>query len=229
MLVCARPLLILACFVTIGANGYVRSHASSVDLLQKPIGGLDVKSAVPREVLRQILRAAEVPGGIAVVQGCEEDRPRDFPPLGRTLRDALTTLGRVAPGYTWQTDDGVVNMTPKDGFPPLLRTSLPEFDSKDADNPTWVASLLVALPEMQQAASALNFREAPNEIQLGFSAVPKAGTPPPQKRPPLAIHCRACSASQVLNAVVRTTQSGMWIYEERLCGGVKTFSIAFSD
>jgi hypothetical protein len=225
----AGLLLIVACFLAVGAGGYLRGHARSVDLLQKPISGLEVKSAVLTEAFGEILRAAEVPGGIAFVQGCEEERPRDFPPLGRTLREGLTTLTRVAPGYTWQTEDGVVNMAPNDGFPALLRTSLREFDSKDADNPTGVDSLLIALPEMQQAASVLNFQEAPNEVQLGFSMASKGGTPPPPRGAPLAIHCRACSSYQVLNAVVRATGSGMWIYEERHCSGVKTFRIAFSD
>ncbi len=112
-------------------------------------------------------------------------------------------------------------------FPPLLRISLREFDSNGANNLSGAADLLLQLPEVREARSRLGFSDAPNEIPVGLSAMPKHGTP----RPPrvLAVRCQDCSIYEVLNGLVRANGHGVWLYGERQCGGIKTLHIWFSD
>jgi len=225
----AGSVLVVACALTSKADPYLRSDRASVDVLQKTISGPALRSAVLTEAFGRTLSAAQVPGGIAVVEGCQEESARDFPPLGPTLQDALTAIQRVVPSYRWRMEDSVVNMTPTDGFPLLLRTLLHEFSSKDANNLTWAASLLVVMPEIRETMSRLGFRQAPNQVELGFSTVPKSGTSSPPEDPPLGVRCKNCSFYDVLNTLVRVKGGGTWIYQERHCSGINTFRLAFSD
>jgi hypothetical protein len=213
--------------LTVGSDP---SNASShSELLQREIGRLDPGSGPMTYVLERTLLAADAPGGVAVVHGCEGERPRDFPVLGPTLRDGLVAIQRAAPDYEWHVTDEVVNVTPGDGFPPLLRTPVRGFDSKDANSLIWAANLLVDLPEVRDAMSRLEFRDAPNQIELGLGAAPKPGTPPAPTPRPLAVHCQSCAVYEVLNALVRAKGRGLWIYDERHCGGINTFHIGFSN
>ena len=195
--------------------------------MQKEIGRLDLKRGLLTYAFEMTLSAAHTPGGIAMVFGCEGEQSRNLPVLGPTLGDALAGIQKAASDYAWNVNDGVVNLTATGGFPPLLRTSLREFDSKDANNLNSAADLLLQAPEVREARSRLGFSEAPNEIQLGLSAMPKHGTAPPPRL--LAVRCQDCSIYEVLNGLVRANDRGIWLYGERQCGGIRTLHISFSD
>lgn len=226
---CGSVLFILTCGPTLTLGGQLSNDSSERELLQKEIGRVDLKQGMLIYAVERTLTAANVPDGVAVVHGCEGEPSRDLPVFGPTLRDALTAIQKVAPDYKWHVTGGVVNVAPRGGFPPLLRTYLREFDSKDASNLTWAASLLIGAPEVGEAKSRLGFIEAPNEIEVGLGMGPKNGTPPAPRERPLAVRCQGCTISEALNAMVRARGHGLWVYDERHCGGISTFHIAFSD
>jgi hypothetical protein len=225
---CGSVVLIATWSLTLTVGSDLSNESSDRELLQSEIGLLDLGRAALTYVLERTLLAADVPGGIAVVHGCEGERPHDFPPLGPTLRDGLVAIEKVAPDYEWRATDGVVNVAPASGFPPLVRTPVQQFHSKDTSTLSAAASLLIAQPDVREAMSRLGFREAPDEIEVGLSAVPKHGTPTAPTERPFAVRCRSCKVYDVLNALVRAKAHGVWVYEERRCGGIKTFRIAFS-
>lgn len=224
---CGSILFVGTCCATLAVGARVSNDSSEREVLQKQVGHLDLKRDLLTYAFEMTLNAADTPGGIAITHGCDDEPSRDLPVLGPTLGDALTGIQKVAPEYAWRVNDGVVNLTPREGFPALLRTPLREFDSHDANNLSMAADLLVGLPEVEEAMTRLGFRESPNQVDVGLSSVPKHGTPPAP--PPLAVHCKGCTTYEALNALVRARGHGIWIYGERHCGGINTFRIAFSD
>ena len=225
---CRSFLFLATCCQTFTVGSRLLCNPTDEEHLRKDIGHVDLKSVTLAYALERTLDAAQVSGGIARVQGCEEDKTRDLPVLGPTLRDALTAIQKVPPDYTWRVNDGVVNVFPVDGMPAFLRTSVRQFDSQEANNVTWATSILMGLPEVRGAESKLKFGDAPNEIELGMSMAPKLGGALPPTEPPLAVRCKECTVYGVLNALVHTRGHGLWIYEERHCGGMTVFHIAFS-
>jgi hypothetical protein len=131
---CGGILFIGVCCPTLTVGSRFSSDFSDRELLQKEVGRLDLKRGLLTYAFEMTLSAAHTPGGIAMVFGCEGEQSRNLPVLGPTLADALNVIQKVAPNYEWRVNDGVVNLAPTGGFPPLLGTSLREFDSKDANN-----------------------------------------------------------------------------------------------
>src|SRR5215210_7953331 len=95
-----------------------------------PAGGVTAEKTLARRVvgnrqsnvssvsaLTVAFGTARVPGGVTVAEACgEQPRPISIP-ANSSLRDVLDVFVRANPGYKWEYDRGVKNLTPAAGAP----------------------------------------------------------------------------------------------------------------
>ena len=79
-------------------------------------------------------------------------------PQGESLGQVLNELTAVDKSYRWEVQDGVINLLPTAGEPPLLKTRLDEFKMESTS--AWSAlSQLRTTPQIQQAMRGLGLQE----------------------------------------------------------------------
>jgi hypothetical protein len=69
-----------------------------------------------------------LPGGTAIIVGCEEESKRQWNPQGEPLGQVLNEMTAVDKSYRWEVQDGAINLLPAAGEPPLLKTQVCEFN-----------------------------------------------------------------------------------------------------
>jgi hypothetical protein len=133
----------------------------------------------------------------------------------------MNTLVAANPNYRWWLELGVVNLIPREGVP-LLGTKIGNFqmDATDREIPA-VLQDLVWLPEVQKRAAELGLK--PGFGQGGPSAVPLH--PVPREPVPIHISLQNLSLRDALNKVVQSSGHMIWIYHERDCNAVKTYTV----
>ncbi|HEY6333669.1 MAG TPA: hypothetical protein VI756_30405 [Blastocatellia bacterium] len=186
---------------------------------------------VPREVelqntttffvTRLIAAAGNPPGGFAIVKGCEDPEPEVQPllPIDSTLGEGLDKLVANDPGYTYSVDDGVVNLLPYEGAPPLLNTHISSFDVEDESiGPPLLR--LIDLPEVLKAKASVGITGT-NRLQQMVVGQPAPPVPGRAKVEPkkFTLHLRNVTLMGALNALVRAQGRGVWSYTEHICNG----------
>lgn len=174
---------------------------------------------------RSIMTASGTPGGEAtIIKG--GPKPRALVRVrGDTLGEALRSIALGDPSYHWKLTAGVVNLLPKAGVPPLLKTRLASFDSGGTTDGASAVAQLFALREVNQAANRLGLTHAVETSGLGSLGPGGA----PLAKQPLRIRLSHPTVIEVLNAIVRRVGRGVWQYTESRCGGSLSFQVAFSQ
>lgn len=205
----------------IGQTSNASQMATADDLLDRKVpnycvgeerrGTLEcvpVRDARIDEVLIGSLTLQEppIPFGFVGIPTEDPDAGIDLSPPGSSVRNLLDALVAADLRYRWEVRDGVVNLVPTAGIPPLLEVRLTAFDEDGT-----MSHLLWALenaPEVRKRAAELGFA-GPTQPIFQFGAV---------DRRKFGIHCRDCSVRDVLNEVVRRNGQ-FWKYREPKFGG----------
>jgi len=159
------------------------------------------------------------------LEGCGSQPQKLVRVRGKTLRDVLDSIVQGDPVYQWEVRDGVVNLFPKAGLPPLLKTRLTSFDSGDATSGASAVAQLFALPEVREAAAKLGLVQA--LVSSGLGALGPGGAP--VNKQPLSVQLSHVTLLEALNAIVRRAGRGVWQYTETHCEGTRSFQVAFSQ
>jgi len=187
---------------------------------------VNVESAAPSETLGLILKSAHRPGGVATVLGCM-DEPRNTMqfPDGTDLASALDLLASMQPQTAWATQNGVLNLLPKDGLPSVLSIRLERFTWDTSELLSHNIDLLFAQPAVR-AHLAKSGAVAALRMHPGLQGAPRIidGKPAPPKGEKVAVE--DVTVLKALNSIVASYTNGFWMYEERVCGDEKTYYLA---
>lgn len=167
-----------------------------------------------------------VPGGVVWDLACSPEARPPIYPTGDTLEESLDSIVKADARYRWIRRGGVINLIPRQGIPPFLRTPVRRFDSKEATNAEWAASLLLRLPEVRRAERALRIDNRLGHISIGLMPGPAQAAGPPKPHQ-LGIDSRNTTLFGALNSIVRADKQGLWIYREWHCGGRNGFDLSF--
>jgi hypothetical protein len=208
------------------AGRYEQSERLPADeeLLMRPAAMTGTPELSAETAFMIAMDRAGAVGGQAILHGCEKPPKKVVPYRGNTLRDVLNSIIAADPNYVWRMDNGVVALLPAKGVPDLLKVRISSFDSGDAWSLATAGIYLFALPEVRQRARELGFSQAISGSGLG-SIVP--GQHPARKV--LDIHLQNLTLLEALNALVRSTKRGQWIYDETDCGAEKNFQVQFPE
>ncbi len=187
----------------------------------------DRQNDVPSvSALTVALSTARVPGGIALAEACG-GQPRPISLSARSsLRDVLDVFVRANPEYKWESDRGVINLTPAAGAPPLLDIRLARFRLQKVGSLGVALGRLLATPEVREGMTELN-------VQQGVLRVSGPGyySPPGDRGGAgvrkLEVGGVNLTVREALNAIVRAHGRAVWLYSENPCGGRREFSIDF--
>ena len=172
-------------------------------------------------ITRLIAVAGNPPGGFAIVKGCEDAEPEVQPllPTDSTLGEELDKLVAKDPGYTYSVDDGVVNLLPYQGAPPLLNAWISSFDVEDESIGAPLLRLIDS-PEVLKAKVSGGITGT-KRLQQFVGAQPAPPVPGRPKVEPkkFTLHLRNVTLMEALNALVRAQGRGVWSYEEHICNG----------
>jgi hypothetical protein len=227
-----RRKLLIILFLLFGApvslagtqrSAKVKSDGSKV--LARPVAGMEATDFSIVSGLEVALSFCAAPGGVVVSRGCGNTE-KTFHLGGTTLGAVLKSLTKADPRYRWAIEDGVVNLLPKKGVPPLLKVKIKNFDVNDAPSMMYAKGVLASLPEYREAVKRLGL------VQGGFAGSASfdgMGGKMSRKRPSFQVHLHNATVLSVLNAIVRARKRGVWIYTERHCKGERVFWITFSE
>jgi hypothetical protein len=164
------------------------------------------------------------PGGVAVLERCGEQNHFVVRLKGTTLGAALKGIVAADPRYCWTVKEGVVNLVPADGVPPLLDVRVREFRLRGSEDISSAGTLLFALPEVAEAAGKLGLSRAGSGT--GLYAI-RPGVQHRAAR--LGLDLRDVTVREALNTIVRANKGGVWIYREAGCGKTRMFEVNFSQ
>lgn len=194
-----------------------QENASKV-ILQRKVPGTELEFLSTRNVFYSSLWLTQVPGGMATIADCEpETLMQSWKPSNAALSQVLETLVATDPRYRWQMQNGVVNLLPATGEPPLLRIRINEFDVKDIASAREALAALLALPEVKQGMRDLN-------LKPGIAIITGSSQPNPPKA---SVSQRGGTLRQALNAIARAQERAIWEYIERHCEGQDEIVIRF--
>jgi len=211
--------------ITFGQSGQIPNSAVPQEIL-----GRQVRMTYPDRVtityaFMRVLSDARVPGGLVTVSNCGEEVEHTLTPAGSSLRDVLDSIVSVAPLSRWQLEDGVVNLVPVKGEPPLLNLRLAEFNVKNATTVFDALNRLLTLPDVQKRMAELHVSEVRTEVGLTNLKQPGSGTN--EDRQGFTVHCKSATVREALNAIVRAHGYAVWAYRERHCNGRADYRIDF--
>ena len=154
---------------------------------------------------RASLLHAKLPGGAAMVIGCQEDRGRKWNPQGESLSQVLNEMTTVDKSYRWEVQDGAINLLPASGEPLLLKTQVGELE---IESPSSLKALeqLKTSPEIQQAMLGLG-------LQAGITIITYSPRPTA-----FSVKFPGGTFRQALNAIAVAHGTDVWDYQEIRCG-----------
>jgi hypothetical protein len=163
-----------------------------------------------------VLLEAGVPGGEALVPGCSDEPDPIVHPKGKSLQEVLDSIIVGDSRYIWTVKEGVANLKPRRGVPPLLRTRLKNYDSRDFADPASAITFLSSSPAVTRAASKIGLQQ---NVVVG--ALRGVDPGPLLPKSPLGIRLQNVTLLDALNAIVRASKHGVWSYRETHCGATK--------
>ena len=208
LLILAQPLL-----TAITAAVPRALQQTKEDLLDRPVSQFDTRPRSMREIFQLALESARVPGGSAVLFGCEAQEPVAIIPIltpDATVRQALDAIVRANPAYRWELDNGAINLLPAAGEPLLLKTRIPRFHAHGLKSISAAIDQLEQMPEVRQRMA---------DLGLSHGTIYFAGPVNPNPPPAFDVTCDGLSLREVLNEVARrSTGAQYWEYHEAHCG-----------
>lgn len=208
------PLVLLALIITGWDARQVNNGIGNYQSNQQPS-----RRVTTQELFDRALGAAHYPGGFVWMMKCSGEDAR-FPDNGLILplNEALESLTKRDPRYKWQIENGVVNLLPVQGEPPLLKLYINQFKVK-ADLSRALDQLL-ALREVREGAARLGLRQ--NTMTLLVGPSPIGG-----KSSAIEVDVRNVNLREALNALVKAHGRAIWRYRDYHCNGDNEFSVDF--
>jgi hypothetical protein len=155
--------------------------------------------------------------------GCG-DPPRgtlNVPP-GASLSGALDLVERIFPGYYWTAQDGVTNLLPKGNPPAVMRLRIDHFSWDTAALPTAAVANLLQSGAVRDRLAELGIAGGLQEV-LGLQPAPPVVNGVPVLPKGRQWKVENATLETVLNRIVASYGSAQWVYEEKTCGGEKTY------
>jgi hypothetical protein len=191
------------------------------DILSRRVMGDEPEDLTTTNAINKALANTKVPGGIIRVRDCTEELAKQrWQPGEASLNDTLNAIVQADPQYSWQLDNGVINILPTAGEPELLKIRIKKFRVVNATSVTLAYSKLMSLPEVKQAIVNLGLPDSFERLQ-GPPAVANDKTG-------FSVSCKNVTLREALNAIVRADRKAVWTYSEYHCNGRHGFSIDFT-
>jgi hypothetical protein len=209
--------------LSVGAELHSQEGRREDEILSKATSGYTLNGAT-HLALSETFRLAEVPGGIAVLGSCQvypefSFRVKPDSSLEKALREIVLTDR----SFHWLVDDGVVYAGPVGGTPKLLETEIVEYSYREGEPLEAAVDRLLQKREVVSRANQLALTRG--VARLGMQSMSRRSSDggPPEQFP--TIKLSHVKLYQALNALVRKHGSGIWLYREDECRGVKTFTV----
>jgi hypothetical protein len=213
-----RVLFIFVFVSLAGVIGFAQFGTTQKNLpagaLERPIYAQEGQPLNTPAAFRLSILRARLPGGAAMVVGCQEDLKRHWNPQGESLGQVLNEMTVVDKGYRWEVQDGALNLLPTTGEPLLLKTQVGEFNIETTSS-LKALTRLQARPEIEKAM-----------VDLGLHAGITLITYSPQPTP-FSIRFKGGTFRQALNAIAVAHGTDVWDYQEIRCGERKEVIIRF--
>lgn len=214
----------LAVLLAFSFSGTLSQRVKEQDrLLGKALVNVNLRNTTVNDALAQALRGAGMPGGIVMTRDCEQIRTHSLTPLKPSLRALLDAIVSAEPGYTWELNQGVVNLLPRDGGSPFLKTVIPRLEIRDAANLDDALEELLSAPEVQsQAGRYLGSRLIQGRV-YGFSLQGQrvnAGMK-------LSLSAKNITVREALNKLASAHGTAVWLFIQSKCDGRRIYSIDF--
>lgn len=177
-----------------------------------------------RQAVFGVLHGQGAPGGLVIFPQCGEET-RLTTPVGESLQERLDSFVAAAPQYGWQSENGVINVVPKGGIPPLLNIRVARFRAQNVRTPDEALANLLETPEMSEAMGRPNVGWRLLRGRLGYYG-PNPDTSGGGKV--FSVNCDGVTVREALNAIAREHGSTMWTYRGNNCHGVNSFELNFS-
>lgn len=201
------------------------SHNAS-EVLGRRVRVSELGDFPPVTALAVALNDAKVPGGIVKIAGCEEQPRKKLTSTSSTLQGVLEAFVSADSRYKWQIEEGVVNLLPAAGEPPLLDVRISEFKIEDAETLDDAANQLMALPSVKNGVADLNLKQGVMRLSgPGYYIPADSGKASLPQR--LSVTGNNLTLRQALNAIVLSHGGGVWLYTENHCHGHNEFSVNF--
>lgn len=221
-----RIVLLLVCVLlttlVIGPRGHASQSSSDGALNRNAMIGTGKTTAVNAFVTA--LRTAGVPGGIAAVSQCGDDRQYVFSASGPTLEDVLRNIESTDRRYTWNIINGLVNILPVEGDPSLLKLRIKKLHINNVSSIDEAANQLFSAQQVRN--EALKLRLTPGLTRIGMSDLKRVeATQPAAQQHDLTIS--DLTVRESLSAISRANGKAVWEYRERHCNGKAEFQVQF--
>jgi len=174
-----------------------------------------------------LVKEAGLSGGVATSnKGCFHGPEGSiFVSAGTSFDKAVAQVAMTRAASQWQLRDGVANLLPGGGAPPLLQVQVRSFTWDKATPVREVLDRLRQLPEVAEEASKLGLREAP--LQGGASTICIRGDCSEKPKAETMLETdEGVSLFTVLNRVVQAHRGTVWNYSEYRCDNGTLFSLS---
>ena len=211
----------IAFSVAFGQVAKSTQRGSDPDILSRRVMDDESENLTTTNAINRALADTRVPGGIVRMRDCTEELAKQrWRPGGASLNDILNAIVQADPQYTWQLDNGVINILPTAGEPELLKIRVKKFRVVNATSVTLAYSKLMSLPEVRQAIVNLGLSDSFERLQgPPATADDKKG---------FSIRCKNVTLREALNAIVRADRKAVWTYSENHGNGKHGFAIEFT-
>ncbi|MGH9899492.1 MAG: hypothetical protein ACRD4L_11660, partial [Pyrinomonadaceae bacterium] len=178
-----------------GETTQIGKSSSDDEVLERKVLGNDLEYLVTTNAFHRSIISAAVVGGTARVLSCEEDiLKQPWSPMSQSLRQVLETIIKADPRYGWRIEDGVINLLPVNGEPPLLGIHINEFHAENVTSANNALDLLLRLPEVKKGMNDFHLKPGIRLIKELSRANP----------PSFTVHSKDVTLRQALNAIART-------------------------
>jgi hypothetical protein len=219
----AAAVIVFVAVVSAVGQDQADKAPSTEELLERAV----VVPAGPQSAslaFESLMLAAGVPGGQVLEQGCWTDtEPQVRLKASGTLKELLASFASAGPPFHWEVRDGVVDLLPATGVPPLLLTRIGTYDSDKAADIVTANAFLLGSPKVRDAASRLRLTQG---ISSGLTAASPRPAPPPK---PLGLRLQNATLIDALNALVRINGHGVWVYREVHCPTKTYFDVKIAQ
>jgi hypothetical protein len=212
-------LLSVSLLAQAGQIEQTRSGVSDVLALQIKLGNSEYSST--RDSFFYSMLSTRVPGGMVSIQNCDREHPRRPTPLSSgTLRETLDTIVKGDLEWSWQIDNGVVNLLPVQDGADLLNVYISKFKVENAQSLDAIVDNLLQLPEVKVAIAKL-------QLIGGTKIIVQPMSVDPEKRPKYSVECNDMTVREALNAIARINGRAVWEYKEQHCDGKTVYTLDF--
>ncbi len=162
-----------------------------------------------------LVREAGLSGGVAISnQDCSHGPEGSISvPAGTSFDKALRHVAKSKAMSVGQLQDGVANLLPAGGAPPLLQVRIPRFEWDRTAPVREVIGRLHQLPEVSEEALKLGLEEAPLEGGMSAICLGHDCSEKPKPVPSLETE-EGATLLTVLNRIVQAHSGAVWGYSE---------------